>query len=541
MEDVPKLLTRRNDIVVTMWIFACLGFHYTLIAQSSQSGGLGQVDGESLGRIYCATCHDYVEPELLPKRSWKFLLTYMGLRMGIEDMSQLDSASKEEYDVIDARKQLLELAKLVPEEPMVSDSEWIAIRDYYLAKAPEHPIPQEVEVTASMSNENFTVKPHRYHVPASVTSLVHIDEQRQQLIVGDSRIQKVTVLDSDLNWVIDYSTRNSMWVKARPTSEGVFLLSIGDISGDFVGNVLGSIFYGERLGDMYLTKGTALDGLYRPADMSFADLDGDGIEEVVVCNFGIETGSVAIYKRESGRVEFKKIPVAVLYEGSGSVRTATHDFNSDGMVDVSVLVSDADEHLALYLNRGDLEFEKTILFKTHPAFGYTDLQVDDIDQDGDMDLITVNGDSVDADPYNTLKRYHGIRIYRNDGALGFEEVYFYPMYGAYQVRAQDFDNDGDIDLAAIAFNPEFNSSEREDFVLLRQTQNLDFKPEIYPDVSEGRWLTMDAGDLDGDGDADIVLGAGYVPAGLSVDNRDLLDEQMAEGPSLLFLENNTIE
>ena len=36
---------------------------------------------------------------------------------------------------------------------------------------------------------------------------------------------------------------------------------------------------------------------------------------------------------------------------------------------------------------------------------------------------------------------------------------------------------------------------------------MNFEPNSIPQASMGRWLTMDIGDLDGDGQADIVLGA----------------------------------
>ncbi|MGB1124641.1 MAG: hypothetical protein ACPG4Q_05495, partial [Phycisphaeraceae bacterium] len=51
------------------------------------SGSSSTLDGEQLARTHCANCHEYPEPALLTQRSWNFLLTYMGLRMGIEDFS----------------------------------------------------------------------------------------------------------------------------------------------------------------------------------------------------------------------------------------------------------------------------------------------------------------------------------------------------------------------------------------------------------------------------------------------------------------------
>ena len=41
------------------------------------------------------------------------------------------------------------------------------------------------------------------------------------------------------------------------------------------------------------------------------------------------------------------------------------------------------------------------------------------------------------------------------------------MYGAFGARAADFDNDGDLDIAAISFYPDFEIEKRESFVYLQ--------------------------------------------------------------------------
>lgn len=205
-----------------------------------------------------------------------------------------------------------------------------------------------------------------------------------------------------------------------------------------------------------------------------------------------------------------------------------------------MLFSDAREELSLFLNRGEAGFEHRAIVEAHPAFGYVTFQLADFDWDGQIDIITVNGDNGDSDPFNTLKRDHGVRVLLNAGGLRFTERYFYPLYGAYGVAAHDYDGDGDLDLAAIAFHPDFASDRPEGFVYLEQMAPFEFVPRRHPAAQAGRWLTLAAGDLDGDGDVDLALGAGYVPAGLAISPPAWLQAMAERGPALLFLEDRSI-
>ncbi len=42
---------------------------------------------------------------------------------------------------------------------------------------------------------------------------------------------------------------------------------------------------------------------------------------------------------------------------------------------------------------------------------------------------------------------------------------------------------------------------------------MQFTAHRLPEADRGRWLTMDAGDMDGDGDIDLALGAYNIPQG----------------------------
>ena len=71
---------------------------------------------------------------------------------------------------------------------------------------------------------------------------------------------------------------------------------------------------------------------------------------------------------------------------------------------------------------------------------------------------------------------------------------------------RDYDNDGDLDIAVISFFADYARQPEEGFVYLENKGNFKFQPYTISETSKGRWLTMDAGDLDGDGRVDIVLG-----------------------------------
>ena len=218
------------------------------------------------------------------------------------------------------------------------------------------------------------------------------------------------------------------------------------------------------------------------------------------------------------------------------MKTEPYDFNGDGLLDIMVLLADAREGLHILENQGGNQFELRTIFQTHPAYGHTYFELQDFNSDGAMDVLVVNGDNVDSDPYNTNKNYHGLRIYLNRGDYVFEEAYFYPMYGAFIAKAADFDADGDLDIAATSFYPDFSSGTRESFTYLRNDGGLTFVPFTNGQVMRGRWMTMDIGDVDGDDDIDIVLGGGNIPTGMPA-HMDLYEEFARNAPPVLILKN----
>ena len=94
----------------------------------------------------------------------------------------------------------------------------------------------------------------------------------------------------------------------------------------------------------------------------------------------------------------------------------------------------------------------------------------------------------------------------NDKSNHFTQKYFFPVNGCYKAIARDYDGDGDLDIATISFFADYEHQAEEGFVYLKNTGNFEFQPYSIPETDLGRWLAMDAGDIDGDGKTDIILG-----------------------------------
>ena len=103
----------------------------------------------------------------------------------------------------------------------------------------------------------------------------------------------------------------------------------------------------------------------------------------------------------------------------------------------------------------------------------TGSSVFDFEGDGDLDLLATNGDNGDIDP-PPFKAYHGIRLYLNNGRNEFKEAFYWPQNGAFGALPEDFDGDGDMDILAISYFPNYIESREESLVYLENQGGLKF-------------------------------------------------------------------
>src|SRR4030095_15412076 len=125
----------------------------------------------------------------------------------------------------------------------------------------------------------------------------------------------------------------------------------------------------------------------------------------------------------------------------------------------------------------------------------------DLDRDGDLDVLMTNGDMFDE---FLLKPYHGITWLENRGTFPFTEHILAPLNGVHRAEAVDLDGDGDLDIVASTLIPGMAGYGQPlpSLVWLEQVAPGEF--ERHTLEKGGYHATLDVGDVDGDGDRDIV-------------------------------------
>src|SRR5207249_4337546 len=262
----------------------------------------------------------------------------------------------------------------------------------------------------------------------------------------------------------------------------------------------------------------------RPVQILSADLNKDGRTDYVVCEFGNLVGALS-WMENLGNNKYER---HVLRAAPGAIKAYINDYNHDGQPDLWVLFAQGEEGIFLFTNEGHGNFESKQVLRFPSVYGSSYFELDDFNKDGHPDIVYTCGDNADYSP--VLKPYHGVYIFLNDGSNHFDQKYFFPIDGCYKAIARDYDGDGDLDIATISFFADYERQPEESFVYLENEGGFNYRPYSFPGVKSGRWLTMDAGDIDGDGKIDLVLGNFSLGSDATKANRN-----WGQGPPLVFI------
>lgn len=484
---------------------SCSVFLYSCLDQKSKD--------ERLAKQYCASCHIFPDPALLDKVTWEnSVLPQMSFRMGI-DYSQLSTISAEDQP---------EVMRTLPQSPMVSVEDWESIRRYYLNNSPDTLHVRAADTTPPL--RHFEIEAYPLPIAPFIT-LIRSDTASRKIFVG-SRFSKLYRFNEALVAEDSFLLPSppSHIRMSSPQELVVSLMGIMDPNDQAKGQIAVLSMQNHALS-------VRVDSLKRPAHFEIADLDSDGLDDIVVSAFGNYSGALVAYQNK-GNGQFKK---HVLQPLPGARKVVIRDFDNNGTVDVLALMSQGDEKIILLLNQGNFQFRLNTILNFPPVYGSSFFEVADFNQDGNFDILYTNGDNAD---YSTiLKPYHGVRIFLNNGNNDFNESWFYNMHGASQAVARDFDLDGDLDIAAISFFPDFKNSPQQGFIYFENAEG-NYIPHTTAAAVQGRWLTLEASDIDHDGDCDLMLGALNFNGGVPEQIRQRWKEKKT---SILLLRNTTID
>lgn len=476
------------------------------------------LEGRKLALQHCQRCHMFVEPEVLPKAIWEnYVLPRMGAFMGMHHAGVRTRIENGNYP---GEKQFIDDAEIYMSKAAMPLEDWQVLVAYFMEHAPRRLDKPAELAPIEASTALFQEAGFGYKQPNPNTTLIHIDEQRQRLMVGDMVTTELSILQlsDEAAPQTDAGSDPALPVKARAlvrsqkirmgtppvhvqrVRDQLWVTKIGILNpNDLPGGQL--VALQENLGTYTNIGQRKLAGLRRPTYASYADMNQDGLTDILISEYGHQIGSFTYYQAKTNGT-YKKIE---LIKEPGSMASHIHDFNNDGLLDIAAVLGQGREGLHILYNQGDDSFTRSYALPLPPHYGSSSMSFYDFNADGSLDILATNGDNGDYPAL--LKPHHGVRIYLNNGKNRFEESYFFPMNGAFKALAEDFDLDGDLDIAAISMFPDFADRPEEGFVYLENDGRMNFSASTIKGVKSGRWLCMDTGDLDGDGDQDIAIGS----------------------------------
>ncbi len=444
------------------------------------------------------------------------MLPRMGYMYGIYE-------SKQEYEALFENNEggrIVKSSGLFPSSPTMDSTTWKNIKAYYLQRAPEKlSMPPKKQIKKYLNQFTTIIPDQRVGMPSSTMAQF---SKSGQIYLGDAVTKSFSIFSQDLQLL---NTGN--------VQEGAVSLYDGEHA--FWLTVMGSFSPTDAPLGLIATlpkqKGIAssvpIKELQRPVHSDYGDLDGDGDMDIVVSEFGKWTGALSVFINTNSNYEKK-----ILLSTPGAIKSYMRDMNKDGFLDIVALFAQGAEGIDIYYNDGKANFKRERVLKFSPSMGGSFMNLIDYNDDGFLDILFTAGDNADYKP--VLKPWHGIYVFINDGQNQFNEALFIHHNGAYNAVVDDFDGDGDKDIAAISFFPDWINTPEESFVYYQNNGNNNFENFTFPEVNKGRWVVMHSSDYDKDGDQDLILGSLAFEV---IPKLGYVEQWMKDGIPFIVLEN----
>ncbi|MEX0822287.1 MAG: VCBS repeat-containing protein, partial [Rhodothermales bacterium] len=390
--------------------------------------------------------------------------------------------------------------------------EWMDVLHYYLVfSSSDTLLPPDPAVSGLRFEHTSIGRPPgtRGRPQVANVNVVDLDgDGRKDVVVGDFERHRVSLVRREENGWREHDLASVPYPGHT---------EVGDFDGDadtdiVVANVGSAVPTDNRVGSVVLltrteglnfTSTTILQGVGRVADVRPGDFDQDGDVDFVVAIFGfLNEGGIGWLERQADG-SYRYHPLS---DKQGGVNVLPTDLNGDGRLDFIALISQQYEEITAFVNQGGGRFTEQLLFKADsPTFGSSGIELVDLDRDGDVDVLFTNGDGFDLSS-SMIRPYHGVQWLENEGEYRFRYHDLLRLYGAYRAVPGDLDGDGDLDIIATSLLNDWSDPERMSLIWLENDGRQHFTPHGIGNTPASI-ITADVADLDGDGRLDIVTGS----------------------------------
>ncbi|MEQ8628045.1 FG-GAP-like repeat-containing protein [Ekhidna sp.] len=236
--------------------------------------------------------------------------------------------------------------------------------------------------------------------------------------------------------------------------------------------------------------------------MELGDFDGDGAIDLVVLEDYFNRTYVSQFEYlgdEFGKtsdIPLSGISGAILSGGEGS-QIAVADFDGDGVDDVFVAVFDGDD-IILEGGEGGISSSRYSVAITQNDNGWSKVTTNDFDNDGDIDVAILRRTSADSDNLRL-----DIHLNDGDGSFTLSETKTQDGYDYGEVRSGDIDGDGMVDLITTGYINYDSGTYHYDLTIWGNAGDGTF--EELQKIEEVGGEQIKLMDVDGDDDLDIVV------------------------------------
>jgi len=314
---------------------------------------------------------------------------------------------------------------------------------------------------------------------------------------GNMDIVTASLVDDKITWHENNGDADPIWYSSviATSADGATSVFAADMDNDGDMDVLSTsneddaIAWYENTADFTFEPSWTASDIATNADGAYsvfaADMDNDGDIDILSASFWDDT--IAWYEND-GASDPSWTPADIVTDCDAAYSVFAADIDNDGDMDI-LSACHSDDTIAWYENDGAPDPSWTPADITTSADGAFSVFAADMDNDGDMDVLSASSED------DTIAWYENNN---GDGSSWTAADIDTNADGAFSVFAADMDNDGDMDILSASYDDdtiawyENNGNANPSWTAVDIDTNADGASSVF------------AADFDNDGDMDIV-------------------------------------